>query len=293
MLLGGLGVETCCDSTGLDVDVAEVGAPSPPPVGALLFDGPPVTCFESSSGLVFTSKDAWLEVTKAPVAVRGEIASTVSRPPLELLQVAFLVALRELRIFELHAAVVFHRELALVLVGPSGSGKSTTALAHLSAGCDYLGDDRVLFRDHAGTLEFLRYPAPLRATSKSLSAFPEVQPFAEKLDPFGKHVVDVARVFPGRARERFAGPTLLLFPEVGSSTALQEVSQQTALERLVLQSGSLVLERHADPRGHLALLRHLATQSPRFSLSMGPEWLTHPERSARALLDRLDEIVPG
>jgi hypothetical protein len=286
-LLGPLEAGPSHRASELIVDPIEVEHPVLPELGARLFEGERLSAHRSRSGFLVTNGRSWLEVTRSPLRIRGELGASPSGNEIELLHVAFLIALRELRIFELHAAVICHRETALVLAGPSGAGKSTTTLAQLAAGCAYLGDDRVLFRERDGDIELLRYPGPLRATPKSLSSFPAVHAFASERDHLGKRPVDVERAFPDQCRDQFVGPTTLLFPEIGSSTELHELSAQVAFERLLLQSGSLVIEGHVDPQAHLALLRKLVSRSRRLALSLGPEWLSHPERSARALLDRL------
>jgi hypothetical protein len=275
------------EGSALVVDLTDVDQPSSPPLGTRLFAGDRLSGYRSNSGLVVTNGSSWLEVSRAPLCIHGELCSRPGGNEVELLHVAFMIALRELRIFELHAAVICHRGAALVLVGPSGSGKSTTALAHLAAGCEYLGDDRVLLRERAGELVLLRYPAHLRATPATLSSFPEVERFASAHDYLGKRRVDVDLAFPKQCRSEFVGPTTLLFPEIGPSTALRPLSQQDAFQRLLLQSGSLVLDDHVDPRGHLALLRKLVGQSRHLALSVGPEWLARPPMAARALLEAL------
>jgi hypothetical protein len=279
------------DQNGLIVSLIEADQPSSPPLRARLYASDRLSGYRSDSGFVVTNGSSWIEVSRAPLCVRGELRPHPGGNELELLHVAFMIALRELRIFELHAAVICHRGAGFVFVGPSGSGKSTTALAHLSAGCEYLGDDRVLFRERDGELELLRYPAHLRATPSTLSSFPEVERFAREHDYLGKRPVDVDHAFPNQCRSGFVGPTTLLFPEIGSSTTLIRLSQQEAFQRLLLQSGLLVLDDHIDPRSHLALLRKLVGQSRHLALSVGPEWLASPQSAARALLDVLSADV--
>jgi hypothetical protein len=286
-LLGRLETRSSEQTAELVVAPVDTDHPSLPALGARLFESERLSGYRSSAGLVVTNGRSWLEVARTPLRIHGQLASNPSGNEIELLHVAFLVALRQLRIFELHAAVTCHGETALVLVGPSGSGKSTTTLAQLTAGCECLGDDRVLFRERDGELELLRYPNPLRATPTSLSSFPAVHAFASERDHLGKRPVDVERAFPNQCRQRFSGKTTLLFPEIAPATALRELSPQSAFTQLLLQSGSLVIEGHGDAVGHLALLRNLVSRSRRFALSLGPEWLSHPERTAHALLDRL------
>jgi hypothetical protein len=262
------------------------GLRTPPPVGRLLFATDRFRAHRLDTGIAITNGRSWVVVERGP-NIRGEIAAEEPDPEFEILFVALLLALRELRIFELHAAVVCRDDTALVLVGPSGSGKSTATLALVSAGCNYLGDDRVLFRERDDELELLHYPVAFRATSRTLASFPALAPFASANDYLGKYPIDVTGAFPGHLRRAFRGATLLLFPEIGARTELRELSPQPAFERLLLESGSLAVEGHAAPREHLDLLQRLVRRSRCLSLTLGPEWLSAPERSARTLLEGL------
>lgn len=264
------------------------GLRTPPPFGRLLFETDRFRAHRSDTGIAITNGRSWVAVERGP-NIRGEVAAEEPDPELEILFVALLLALREVRIFELHAAVVCRDDTALVLVGPSGSGKSTATLALVSAGCNYLGDDRVLFRERDDELELLHYPVAFRATPRTLASFPTLTPFASANDYLGKHPIDVTSAFPGRLRRGFRGPTMLLFPEIGARSEIRELSPQPAFERLLLESGSIVVEGHAAPREHLDLLRQLVQRSRCLSLTLGPEWLSAPERAARTLLEGLFE----
>ena len=269
----------------ISIDHEEVSLPSPPG-GTLLFATDWLRAHRSDTGISITNGRSWVTVEAGP-RIRGEIAPDEPDTELEILFAALLLALRDVRVFELHAAVACYEDTALVLVGPSGSGKSTSALALLSAGCDSLGDDRVLFREHDGELELLHYPVPFRATPRTLASFSALAPFASENDYLGKHAVDVASAFPSRLRHEFRGPTILLYPELGPRSTIRELAPQSAFERLLLESGSLAVEGHTAPREHLDLLQHLVRRSRCLSLTLGPEWLSAPERSARTLLEGL------
>lgn len=268
-------------------DVDEVASTTPPPLGSLHFEAPRFRAYGSKRGVVLTTERSWVEVSSEPPYVRGQLSRCTGSADFELLHVALLIALRAHHIFELHAAALCDERGAVLLVGPSGSGKSTTALALVSAGLSYLGDDRVLYRAHGDELELLSYPTAFRATTATLTSFPDLQAYAARTDYLGKHPIDVARAFPGQHRTSFRGTIDLLFPRIGPATKLGELSQQAAFEGLLEQSGSLVFEGHTALRTHLSVLKQLVGRSRRLSLTLGPEWLADPSTAARTLLEKL------
>jgi len=91
-----------------------------------------------------------------------------------LIHALFCLALREHGLFELHAAgICALGDTARLLVGNSDSGKTSLTLAMIAAGCQFLGDDRVLLQrtdDDATPVALCAYPRTFHVAAATAAA---------------------------------------------------------------------------------------------------------------------------
>jgi hypothetical protein len=208
-----------------------------------------------------------------------------------MLHAALCLYLRERGLFELHAAGLHADDGARLVIGNAGSGKTSTAIALLHAGCQYLGDDRVLIRrspDERDAVELRAYPRAFHLALATGAAYPALLAQTEALDGIGgKRALAPDRAFPGAFRAGSSGPVALLLPRVArvARTEVSRVSPADALGAL-LESSALALVdgvRHRDD--NLSLLATLANKSPAFRVELGRDALEHPVDVARRILD--------
>lgn len=286
-------------SPSLGAAVVPAGTRAAPLVLEVLVEGPNVWLGRTAGGFILGDrKRSWLTVEGNPPLVRGAIEPPPSPPAAhgpqrELLQSALVVALRQIGVFNLHAAAVCHEGRALVVVGDSGAGKSTTTTALTSAGCRYLGDDGIWIRERASDVELLAHSPSFRLTDHVLGSFASLKQHVSRLPTDEKWQVDTTSAFPGRYLSHWLGPTTLLFVEqtARTSSALRVLPLADAVGLLIAQSSALSLDCHPNPRQHLDLLARLASRSHRARLELGREWLEQPLSAARRLMDQAREFT--
>jgi hypothetical protein len=285
-------------SPSLGAAIVPAGTRAAPLVVDVLVEGPTVWLGRTANGFILGDrKGSWLTVEGNPPLVRGAI--DLPSPPTahgaqrELLQSALVVALRQMGVFNLHAAAVCHGGRALVVVGDSGAGKSTTTTALTSAGCCYLGDDGIWIRERAADVELLAHSPSFRLTDHVLSSFASLKQHVSRLHMDEKWQLDTSSAFPGRYLSHWLGPTTLLFVEqtARTSSALRVLPLAEGVGLLVAQSSALGLDCHPNPRQHLDLLARLASRSHLARLELGTEWLEEPLSAARRLMDRAREFT--
>src|SRR3712207_4309751 len=71
---------------------------------------------------------------------------------------SLLELLRHRGLFHLHAAGLTRDGRGILLAGNTGAGKSTLTVSLVRSGWDFLSDDAVLLRAHAGGVEALAIP---------------------------------------------------------------------------------------------------------------------------------------
>jgi hypothetical protein len=236
--------------------------------------------------LLISSEQSWIKVELEPVLLRGNVAGDDPHAN-EVIHPALLLGLRQLGLYELHAAAVSFADSALVMVGPSGSGKTSLAAAMLEAGGRYLGDDGILLRLVDGELELLSYPLPFRFTDRTHAAFSKPRAATRSVTE-AKWSVDLDIAYPGRHRPSWSERCVVLLPRIGTTTEFRPLAAADILTALIEQSASVVAPLHHDPKRHLATLARLAQQPARGTLQLGPEWLETPRRSAETLLQLLE-----
>ncbi|HVJ93458.1 MAG TPA: hypothetical protein VM580_26835 [Labilithrix sp.] len=242
--------------------------------------------YRGPSGLVVWNGSSRAEISSNAREIRAEIPVLDNGKFPEftegVLHAALLWALRERRVFDLHAAAVMTPDGApIVIVGDSGAGKTTLMLALVEAGFGYLGDDRVLLRRDrdGGAPNVYSYPRAFHVGGETLRAFPKLEEFAGPLSGIGdKLVVEPARAYPAEHRLGGTSPSLLLFPRVGrvEKTVARELSQADAFGSVLDASAILAVEGMSFRDDQMACLRDLVSSTPCYEVVSGYDLLADP-----------------
>jgi hypothetical protein len=205
--------------------------------------------------------------------------------------IAMMIAVRAHGLFHFHAGAIRDPELGgMAFVGPSGAGKTSLTLAFMMArhGVAYLGDDSVLLAEQAGQPALLSYPGAFHVAERSLPLARGFQPTGET-HSLGKHVLDPAGIFPGRALSMVPRVDVVLCPEVVAAreTSAERLSAAEALGELLIGSALVMVAGIGQQIEHLALLRALAERVRAYRVQLGEDLLTEP----RAAVDRIVETL--
>ena len=271
----------------VEVEVTTDGTQPAPQVLETYLEEPLGWLGRTATGLIVGNHErSWFTIEEWPPKVRGVLGG--SGATRELLLGALIVALRSMGAYLLHAAAVSHDDQALLLIGDSGAGKSTTAIALVSAGCSYIGDDGCLIRQRSGDVELLSLWSSFRLTERSLASFSALRSHSSKLASDEKWQLDVRTAFPDRYLTHWLGRKTLLFLERSAehSSSLHPLSGAEAVGLLIRQSNALSLGCHPNPRQHLDLLARLVAVAPVARLQLGTEWLSDPIAAAEWLLEQ-------
>jgi hypothetical protein len=203
------------------------------------------------------------------------------------LRPAFFWALSARRRHLVHAGAVGDaRRGGVLLAGAGGSGKTTVAMAALSAGMAYVGDDYLLLHCEpepvawnmygTGKLDaghLARFPHMARAVHVSANPLPEE-----------KSVLDVEALAPG-ALVRSLPIRAVLVPRIrGGQARLRRTSAGQALLAL---APSTTFQMPFDDGQAARSLADLARRVPAFALDVGDD----PGELAQALDDVLDAVA--
>lgn len=253
----------------------------------------------SSGSVVFTQPDfeirrsdaAW--TVEAPSAVarvetnpRPKIALVVDSKELRtpyaegVAWVAVTVALRYLKRFHLHAALVAAPDGLWLLVGPSGSGKSTMAVVLRAAGLDPIADDAVLVRSD-GTV--VGIPRPFHLPPPALRLVPDL---ASTAIPHtrGRFAVRAARaVRSGRVSRIFA------LRRSREPTRVHGCRPSEALTALLEQSVLVFLDGAPHVTEHLAALASVVDDARSACVDVGPDIVEAPSDFLRTLKNETRE----
>jgi hypothetical protein len=208
--------------------------------------------------------------------------------------IALSLLLRERGIFDVHAATACTDERALVLIGDSGAGKTTLLLSLMELGCDFLGDDRLLFRAQAQGSELLAYPrefhlspTTLQVLQTPLAHLPEA-PLSD-----GKYSIEPLRAWPKRFRHSWRGPITLILPRIEDQTE-SRVRRATAAEafgKLLSSSGTVVVEAIERRPEQLHALKVLADTAEAYDVALGSDLLKQPIATARRIVGAIKTLA--
>jgi hypothetical protein len=234
--------------------------------------------------------ESCIEIEPAGSRMSGELFEPQRSTLTSAMQhVALSLLLRERGIFDLHAASAYIDGQALVIVGDAGAGKTSTLLALLSAGAEYMGDDRLLMRGTSSGIELLAYPREFHISPKTLEFYPHLIPSDAQPALDGKTRVSPLRAWPERLRRRCSGRATLLAPRIVecAATSIRRLSAADALGLLLASSATVAVEVLPYRTAQLALLARLANDATAFELLLGSDFLTEPARAANRLLSLL------
>ena len=166
-----------------------------------------------------------------------------------------------------HAAGVGRESGGVLLAGPGGSGKSTAALACLTAGMGFLGDDHTLVSLDPEPLAFGLYGVA-KVDTRSLELVPG---FAAEgpPEPGGKSLAYLGGRFAELLIERFPVRALVL-PHVGSRTGRLQ-GPISAAETLRTLGPSTIFQLPGAGQEAFRLLARLVRAVPSFRLEVGPD----------------------
>jgi hypothetical protein len=252
--------------------------------------------FVRADGLAYGLEDGWsktvVDLSRSSIDAAVFLREDGAPPTTSgMLHASLCLALRERSLFELHAAAVAHEEHgARLIVGHSGAGKTSLALALLSVGCAYLGDDRVLLRgdENAHTKVMLgAYPRTFHVPVASAAAFPSVLAASRATEGIGgKLSFDPEAAFRDAFRSQWRGPVSILLPRVARAdrSVIVEASPSDALGALFESSALALVDgvRHRDD--NLALLAAIANGATAFHVALGRDALDDPASCARRIL---------
>jgi hypothetical protein len=205
--------------------------------------------------------------------------------------VALSLLLRERGIFDTHAATACTKTRAFVLLGDSGAGKTTLLLSLIALGCEFLGDDRLLFRSAQGEIELLAYPREFHVTPQTARLFPELSArFKQEPRIDGKHPLEPLAFWPDQFRRSWRGPISLLLPhvEARATSAVRAVNGAEAFGKLLASSAAVVVDGIERRGEQLEALHALANASNAFDVALGNDLLTEPRETARRILDAIE-----
>ncbi|OGW41392.1 MAG: hypothetical protein A2Y97_09455 [Nitrospirae bacterium RBG_13_39_12] len=181
-----------------------------------------------------------------------------------------------------HAASVGTPDGGVLLAGKGGSGKSTTALACISSGLLYTGDDYVLLsKDPAPSVHSLYNTAKLDASY--IGRFPALLPAVknpERLDT-EKALIFLHEHYPDKVVKGFRLRAILLPRITGSvETRLRKASPSASLTAL---APSTIFSLPGAGQDDFQFLAHFVKQLPSYILELG----TNLDRIPDVILDLL------
>jgi len=208
--------------------------------------------------------------------------------------IALSLLLRERGIFDVHAATACTDTRALVILGDSGAGKTTLLLSLMELGCDFLGDDRLLFRSLNEGIELLAYPRAFHLSPATLQSLgTSLAPLADKPAIAGKYALEPLELWPEHFRRSWCGSMSLLLPQV-EDRAVTSVRRATAAEafgKLLSSSATVVVEAIDNRPEQLRALKVLADSADAYELRLGADLLTQPGATARRILDAIQALA--
>ena len=171
----------------------------------------------------------------------------------------------------LHAGLVAHERGGLLLPGASGTGKSTAALAAVTQGLDFLGDDFVgLERVDGGAFRGHSIFSTVCLTRQTLARFAEVRPHAveDSFEVEDKPIVYVSELYPARIRDTVPIRAVVLLSKGHARTEITPARRADALRAFAASTLHTVVPRPG--REALDRLAALVERVPAYWLRLGP-----------------------
>ena len=159
----------------------------------------------------------------------------------------------------LHAAAIGNGDGGLLITGKGGLGKSTTALACLTAGMNYVGDDYVVVEMEPSPRAHSLY-CTAKLNGDHLERFPALRPLTTNLDFRGEEKA-VIRLHPAHARQIAPSIPLraVLMPSVSdrAATRIEAISKRELQDAAVFTTVSQL--PHAGRQTHEFVERLIGT----------------------------------
>ena len=179
----------------------------------------------------------------------------------------------------LHAAAVGTDDGALLITGKGGVGKSTTALACLTSGMRYVGDDYLVVRVDPEPRVFSLY-STAKLDRAQLDRFPELARLATNLDAADDKVV--VQLFPGLS-ERISRSLPLKAIATPSFGGVRETTFEPASKLGLQRAASFTTMSQLPHAGHEThgFIERLVASVPGFSLRLGTDLQELPRTIGR------------
>jgi hypothetical protein len=170
----------------------------------------------------------------------------------------------------IHAAAVGTPQGAVLIAGPSGAGKSTTALAAVSNGFQYIGDDFVLVKPAPRPTVHSLYNSAKLDDRTLAERFPALRAAAHPRPrrPGEKHIVFLNDVWPDRLAVTRPLAAMLL-PAVTGESATRLVPMREADVLRALLPG--IFPFPGSRQRALDCLSRLARSLPAYALQLGTD----------------------
>jgi hypothetical protein len=267
----------------------------PPPRGSPWFFHGVLSVTRDGDSVRMDDGASWAVVQRDAISARLVLEHGRLGPfAVGLIGAAVLLALRDVALFDLHAAaLVDGRGRGILVAGDSGAGKTTTTLALLEAGAAHVGDDRVLLRRGQSSPDVLAWPREFHVSPRTLSFFPRLGALAGA--PYGsgeKQVLDPERAYPGKRRLALPSVNALVFPRIDTNvteTHAVTVDRATAFGNLLVAGAMATLDGVTGGAEHLALLSALAGAGTPLELVLGRDVAGDPSVISRVIDDALGE----
>jgi hypothetical protein len=202
--------------------------------------------------------------------------------------------LRERGVFDLHAATACTDTRGLVIIGDSGAGKTTLLLCLMNLGCDFLGDDRLLFRLSDGGTELLAYPREFHLSSNTLSLVNRPPVDTDQASPVaGKYSIYPLQAWPERFRRSWVGRISLVLPHIEdrSESVVRRATAAEAFGKLLASSATVVVDAIGSRPEQLLALKALADAADAYEVALGSDLMRNPTDTARRLLREIDSLA--
>jgi hypothetical protein len=193
----------------------------------------------------------------------------LSRP---MLTIPLVELLKRRRLFNVHAACLGANGRGVLFAGASGSGKSTIALALLTSGFDFLGDDMVFLRNGNGDQRALAFPDAIDFTPSTAAFFPKLREVAAQpvSADWPKHRLSAGTVF-GTPFVADCAPVAIVFPHV-SGRPRSELVPVGPDEALLELAPNVLLTAPDHAQAHLDALAELVRVCDCYRLDAGRDF---------------------